>query len=322
MLGCEGRGSGPLGAFFREFVLDEWTTFAWQGMLVEVPNEWTLGATQGDRKSGYLRLDDEEMVRLEVKWEEEKGPPDLKRVVTKYLDGISKAARKGGAEFWSKREMRVGKMEDREHEYFAWRAEMHGYGLVFRCAECKKVVFARVLGRRGEGVEQVARRVFSSLVDHQEGEDELWRFYGFEFRAPKDFKLEKSMLRAGLFQMVFSRGKEELEFLRQGLADFVMKEKKPLEWFLEFESKQLRGFDLGEEEEGPRVMGHETRKAVGKPRGTGRIASAFTKRQQLRCVAWKCDKGDKVLGVRAVTRRDDEGLCERSAESVVCHGEE
>jgi len=299
--------------------LDEWSRFAWQGMLLEVPEGWTMGAAQGSKESGYARLDDEELVRLEVKWEKEKGPPDLKRVVTKYLEGISKAARKGGTEFWSKRDMRLGRLEDREHEYFAWRADMQGYGLVFRCAECKKVVFTRVLGRRGEGMEQVARRVFSSMVDHQEGDEEVWRFYDFEFRAPKDFKLDKSLLRAGLFQMMFSRGRDELEFLRQGLADFVLKGKTPMEWFLDFESKQLRGFVLGEEEEGPEVRGHESREVEGKAKVFRRIASAFMRREEVRCIVWKCEKEDKVLGVRAVTRKGDEGICERAAQSVVCH---
>jgi hypothetical protein len=301
--------------------LDEWTTFAWQGTLFEVPEDWTLGAAQGDKGSGYLRLDDEELVRLELKWEKEKGTPDLKGVVKKYLDGIRKAASKGGVGFWAKRDMRLGRLGEREHEYFAWRAEMLGYGLVFRCAECKKVVFARVLGRRGEGMEQVARQVFSSVVDHQEGDEELWRFYDFEFKAPKDFKLEKSLLRAGLFQMIFSRGKDELEFLRQGLADYVLKEEKPMEWFLSFESKQLRAFELGEAKEGREVMGHATRKVEGKTKLLRRILPAFTKRREVRCVVWKCVEEDKVLGVRAVTGKGDEGICERAAQSVVCHVE-
>ncbi len=316
------RGAGWLeNVPFGGELLADWRQFGWQGLLLEVPESWSLSAVHGDKSSGYLRMDDGELVRLEVRWEGEKGKPNLEGVVKKYLNGLEKAAKKAKAKFWSKRDMRVGKLGEREHEYFQWREALQGFGLIVRCEECKKVCFARVMGRRGEAMEQVARRVFSSLEDHQEGEEEVWKFYDFEFRVPKDFKMARSSLRAGLFQISFSRGTEELEFARLGIADYVLKGKKPSAWYLSFAAKQLRGFSMDEAKEGPEMRGHKTELIEGWTKILRKVASVFTKKEKVQCLVWKCEAADKLLAVRAVTPAGGEEICEKAARSVVCHGE-
>ena len=46
----------------------DWTVFGWAGIQLEIPTTWELSGLSGDQKTGYLRLDDAEMPRLELKW--------------------------------------------------------------------------------------------------------------------------------------------------------------------------------------------------------------------------------------------------------------
>jgi len=67
---------------------------AWQGISVEVPEDWTLGAIGAGERSGYLRLDDRDMPRLEVKWEHAPRGSDPELVVRRFLNML-KRGRKG-----------------------------------------------------------------------------------------------------------------------------------------------------------------------------------------------------------------------------------
>ena len=49
-----------------------WTTFGWAGITLSIPDSWEIAGISGDQKAGYLRLDDENMPRLELKWSESK----------------------------------------------------------------------------------------------------------------------------------------------------------------------------------------------------------------------------------------------------------
>ena len=40
-----------------------WSHFGWQGIQFDVPADWNLAQVTGEYESGYLRLDDDDMVR-------------------------------------------------------------------------------------------------------------------------------------------------------------------------------------------------------------------------------------------------------------------
>ena len=60
-----------------------WTVFGWQGITARLPEDWHLAALGGDRKAGYLRLDDSERPRLEIKWSD--ASVDIDKALDKYL---------------------------------------------------------------------------------------------------------------------------------------------------------------------------------------------------------------------------------------------
>ena len=55
------------------------------------PTTWELSGLSGDQKTGYLRLDDGEMPRLELKWAPtRKKKPDLHATLDEYFKLIRK----------------------------------------------------------------------------------------------------------------------------------------------------------------------------------------------------------------------------------------
>ena len=79
---------------------EKWSNFGWQGLYLRIPSDWNLGRVTGDRKSGYARLDDAEIVRAELEWRETKSssrrPSPISQIVDRYVDGLEKKARKSG----------------------------------------------------------------------------------------------------------------------------------------------------------------------------------------------------------------------------------
>ena len=76
--------------------------FAWQGLTLEVPEDWNLGRVDGDFEKGYGRLDDAEIVRLELEWRRLRGRGEalrLTELVDRYLQNLEKKADKAGASF-------------------------------------------------------------------------------------------------------------------------------------------------------------------------------------------------------------------------------
>ena len=69
-----------------------WTTFGWAGITLSIPDSWEIAGISGDQKAGYLRLDDENMPRLELKWSESKRKKnDLHAVLDEYFKLVRKS---------------------------------------------------------------------------------------------------------------------------------------------------------------------------------------------------------------------------------------
>ena len=51
----------------------KWHTVGWQGISLHVPEEWNIGGIGGTRDDGYLRLQDADLARVEIKWAQAEG---------------------------------------------------------------------------------------------------------------------------------------------------------------------------------------------------------------------------------------------------------
>ena len=76
----------------------DWNLFGWAGIQLEIPTTWEISGISGDEKNGYLRLDDAEMPRLELKWAKtRKKKPDLHKTLDEYFKLVRKNYKRGVA---------------------------------------------------------------------------------------------------------------------------------------------------------------------------------------------------------------------------------
>jgi len=208
-----------------------WKKLGWQGLELSVPDTWDLSAHSGNYRKGYLRLDDGERIRLEVRWEHQKRQVDIGDVVERSLKNAAKEISRKGIEFRSKRHLKTSGGEKRE-ECFRWTGDIQAINLVRQCESCGRVVFVRVLGEVGarEGLLPTAKRVFRELTDHPEADWVLWRALGLNARVRKEYQLSRNRLLAGRIYLCFRGAPGTLEIERTALADRELRGRSMEEW--------------------------------------------------------------------------------------------
>ena len=310
-----------------------WTDFGWQGIRLRVPEDWNLGRVDGDRKSGYARLDDAEIVRVEIEWREPRprmreSIPDL---VDRYVEGLEKKAAKSGVPFSVRRKAgflrRRDWLQGRDYETFTWEADFRAYNLALR-SDSGRILLLRVLARLDERVKGQVETLFRSLEDHSDSDQWFWSVYGLTFRMPSEFALESHQLKSGHIQLSFGKEKEICRVQRISLARMLLKGAALEDWYPVFFRKQLR--DLEIELEPGEVKGHPGLRIEGRPRSRWRQIMRPLPwvdprpRQYLDGRAWHCLEGNKICVVEHLYRRPEQrgDLVEQVSDGYICHQEE
>ena len=183
----------------------EWTTFGWAGIQLEVPTTWELSGLSGDQKTGYLRLDDGEMPRLELKWAHtRKKKPDLHATLDEYFKLIRKTYKRG-TELSFRRNVNLIKdaefFEGRTVLGFSWKGSIRANGLIFHAG--KRITIVQVMGRPKENLRPTVLRIFQSIVDRSDAPLTLWSAYGLKLGVPKEYRLERQKLLSGYLLFAF-----------------------------------------------------------------------------------------------------------------------
>ena len=183
----------------------DWTNFGWAGIELEIPTTWELSGLSGDQKTGYLRLDDAEMPRLELKWAHtRRKKPDLHATLDEYFKLIRKTYKKGG-ELSFRRNVNLIKEEEffkgRTVLGFSWKGSIRANGLIFHTG--KRITIVQVMGRLKENWRPTVLRIFQSIVDRSEESLTLWSAYGLKLGVPKEYKLERQKLLSGYLLFAF-----------------------------------------------------------------------------------------------------------------------
>lgn len=295
--------------------------FGWQGMTARVPADWTLGAIGGDYKSGYARLDDAFMPRLELKWSEQE--VNLDRALERYLAKLGKRGRGRGVAIDDK--ARVISRRSKPHKKlrgFSWSGRERATGIIWKCDQCKRTVIAQVIAAPGEEGEALAREILTSLEDHGRDGRITWALYGLAFEAPERFRLERQKLMAGYLELAFAAGRRTLRVCRWGMAEVALTQRDLQHWY---EVEQVRRRDViwdcepqqVKAHDGLRVHGHR-RRLLHRPRRAAErllrlgIASDFDGR------VWHCPQSNRIYSVESVHHQDAETMLE-VVESVGCH---
>jgi hypothetical protein len=299
----------------------------WQGLTFTVPADWTVGAVSGDQTEGYLRIDGAELPRLEIRWSESKGAPDLTRTVQRYLRSLQRDKKQpqpvevdDDSRFLSKR--KVGKDDMRA---FAWRGKQAGYGVAWYCKACSRVVIAQALGKPDEkDLEDRAVRLLSGIDDHPRGDWTTWALYDLHTEVPRGFEQAGVNLRAGLTELSFKRDTERVVVARWGMAE-VARRGRPLDaWARQQFQKQWQAFrPTG----APTTFrGHEAVVVTGQsqqPFGLvvrlGRHMARKEHADQLVAHIWHCEPTNRLYVVYGFVDVTNRALVEEIRDRTRCH---
>ena len=308
----------------------KWTCFGWQGITGDVPQDWALGAVDGDWQSGYFRIDDEKVARLEARWTQTKGGFSADRVVKKYLRVVKRDMKK------SSRTARIscpcpaidrlGVFEGRKGVSFSWDGDSHVRGAIWRCESCNRIVFLQ-LGLKSNNGQEVASKILRSLKDHPSAGTSLWSVYGLRCHIPSGYQLTSCSLTVGFLQLCFASRefpKRQLEISRWGPARFLLKGRELAEWWTGY---------LLSRDEGPtssakdgEMHSHVCMTASGElkggfsPQAKGRVLKLRRLFSIKWCgKAWHCPQSDRVYAVRSTDHPRAFDLVNELAEGGVCH---
>ena len=308
----------------------EWTTLGWSGITLELPEDWELSGLSGDDKSGYLRLEDADMPRLELKWSESKQKkPDLQKVLDDYFKLVRKNYKRKDTNLHIQRNVNLIKDEeffkDREVVFFNWKGDFRASGVIFHCQTCKRITIVQVMGHLKENIKETTSRILSSVQDHPEGQATLWSAYQLNAEVPRRYRLDKHKLLSGYLLFSFVDGSRKVSIERYGVADVTLKEQDLEEWFRGRYAKAIRGYGFsiessnGDAEDRLTLIGEETRLVDRVPFGPALAIDKIMRRKTFAVNLWHCHHSNRIYVVQAIAKQDAARTAEEIAASIRCH---
>jgi len=303
----------------------EKTPIGWQGVFALLPSDWKLGAVGGGAKDGYLRIDDERMPRLQVKWVA--SHIDLAKKRAEYATRLAggKRRRATGIEVDTEARFLGGRAKPKKKLLtFAWRGPQCGMGVLWNCEVCGRGLIAQVTWSPEERLHDLAREVLSSLEDHDEGGWRVWALDGLGFAAPSDFELGKWRWLTGYLEFNLAHGRRTLKVARWGMISRILGKQGLSEWYKD-QNWQRRdvSFDVRDME----IKGHDGIAMWGEVAGLRPRARALAERALRRkpvtkfsgC-AWRCPESNRIYLVETLDAGEGRTL-PAVVESLRCHEE-
>ena len=294
------------------------TWVGWQGIVAEVPADWSLAAVSGDEKSGYFRVDSTGSFMLEAKWSSAGRRVDLYSKLDAYLSDLRRKARKRRLGF----EHKI-KSKDAGVLAFSWRSDRKAQGRLWRCDECDRVIIAQVSGSRSDDVQNLASQILPTIQDHSEDGWRTWAMYDLIADVPPGYALEKHRLMSGYIQLIFRKGCSRLVIERWGLANVALKHSSLREWFADQAAYDLKPYRYSiqdvefEEESGIRITGRRAglRQAL---KSAYEFVTLRKPAAYLDGYVWLCQESNKIYSVQSLHPRK-ENIVDGVLERVGCH---
>jgi hypothetical protein len=303
----------------------------WQGIVIPLPDEWSLTAFSGDWDAGYLRAEGPNEASLELKWKHDRASPSLKGLLKGYVQQLNRAAGRKGADVTLKEKPKALSSVPQGSgvsQTFSWKTSVYGIGAVWHCLECRRIVLAQITAPEQAVADALAKRVIPKIADHPEGDDCYWSVYGFSFFAPKAFRLEKQSLRSGHLSLELRHKSRRLVAERYGPANVLLKRDRLADWATAVKPifEHLKPFAY-KKETLPAETGHEAVKLAGRRRSARdkarRIGLWLIRRQApdaLEARIWRCEASNRIYVTLAeATPREAEKLADDVSETIRCH---
>ncbi|HGJ65472.1 TPA: hypothetical protein ENS27_08805 [bacterium] len=315
----------------------DFVKFGWQGITMEIPSNWELSALSGDYDNGYIRMDDENSSRMELKWSKTKEKkPDLQKILDEYFKGMRKRLGASADGLKIKRDVDLIKTEDffknRDVIFYNWKTDVRANGAIWYCKECKRVVVIQLMGYLKENILSDTIRILESVHDHPEGQNNLWSAYNFSVEVPRRYQMDKRKLMSGYISFSFIDGSRTLNVERYGLADVILKNADLESWFRSYYSKELRkyGFSINEiSQQEPDLKRDYRLKMTGQakrfidkiPFSPLFAIDKLLRRKQIASYFWHCEESNRVFIVTAMSKKGADELVTQVASSINCHND-
>lgn len=290
----------------------------WQGIVAEVPEDWSLTAVSGEDKEGYFRIDSPKSQILEVKWSKVKGKTNLQATLTKYIDDLKKRARKRKLDF----EYKI-KAKDESLLNFSWKSDRRASGRIWKCDNCERVIIAQLSGALNEDVSLDASRILPSIIDHGEDGWQIWGVYGLVTEIPPGYVLDKYRLMSGYIMLEFKKKNDRITIERWGLAGAVLKKESLREWYMHRAVNELKHYRLDvedvlfEDEDGLQITGR--RASLREHFRTVFELMSFRKPSyKVNGYVWHCRETNKIFSIQTV-HSVKENVIDGVLERTVCH---
>ena len=307
-----------------------WTTFGWAGITLQIPSDWELSGLSGDEKEGYLRLDDAEIPRMELKWAKSKRKkPDLNNVLDEYFKLVRKNYKRKSTKLHIQRDINLIRneafFEERDVITFSWKGEIRATGVIFHCQTCRRITIVQVMGHLKENFRTTTVRILESVHDHPSEQHILWSAYNLNVEIPRRYRLEKQKLLSGYLLFTFADGSRKVSVERYGPADITLKEHDIESWFRAKYAKAIRGygFDItsntDDEDEQLTLVGEQIRLTDRIPFTPVLVVDKVLRRKTFATCLWRCHKSNRIYVVQAIAKRDAVKTAEDVAGSIRCH---
>lgn len=281
-----------------------------------MPEAWDLGKVEGGTNSGYLRIDDLKMQRMEIRWGISRSRYPVSGLVDKYLKRFS------GSIENSERDLKnypgLGGFNG-EYEVFTTKSSTDESVLLSRrCDDCGRIVLVRVIFERDKCDTRLSKRIFASFRDHSDSDRNLWSVFDFSFSIGKKWLVRKSSFLAGRINLGFVYEKKDEAFGRNdtlnveriSMAEIVLKGKRVDDWFVH---DYLKNRISKKAEKRERIFSdHSMHVFVEREKGIFAGSCVFS-------FVWKCDEENKIFVLRLFTKKE---IAEDAVlDGFYCHGD-
>lgn len=306
------------------------TATGWHHLYFERPEEWTIGAVSGDYSTGYLRLDDSEMPRFELRWERTVGSEAVDQLVERYLKNLTGKGKKKAPPVKVRRDLGLIKnesiLQNRTVEGFHWRTEgpdpLQAYGCLWMCEACGRTVFAQVLGRGGEALMTLASKLLNTLDCHTRGDISIWAFYGLKIELPTSYSLTKHSFLTGRIELTFECDGARLEVERISLAEMHLENRAFEEWFQDMYGHEIENWT----EFNSSCFGHLGLRGKGEGVDPETIHHRMAwlpwrrpRKKPLSCCGWHCIDGNRIYVLRYMDETHGLDVLDQISGTVICH---
>ena len=300
---------------------------------MEIPSTWELSALSGDYDNGYIRMDDESVPRMELKWSKSREKKlDLQKILDEYFKGMRKRLGTSADGLKIKRNIELIKNEDffkdRDVVFYSWKTDVRANGAIWYCKECRRIVVIQIMGYLKESILNDTIQIIESVHDHPDGQVNLWSAYQLSVDIPRRYQLDKRKLMSGYLMFSFIDGSRVLSVERFGLADVILRDADLQSWFRSYYAKNLRGYGFSFEEDQLlnneydqklKLSGQERRFIDKIPFSPLFVIDKVMRRKQVVARFWQCKESNRIFVVMAMSKKGADELVSQVASSIKCH---